>query len=130
MHKRTSRATRKKLFVNSYISLKKKCLLEIHHDDYHRSLIAASLSVPLRCVRVAISSNRIHRKTTWNSFWQWFHKVFLSFINCPKSSKVVYFVLWSHHELHKNEEMVLAHLWKFKIVFSLPFWFSVFLNIQ
>ena len=33
MHKRTSRVTRKKLFFNSYISVKKKCLLEIHHDN-------------------------------------------------------------------------------------------------
>ena len=31
-------------------------------------LIAENLSVPLRCVRVVLSSNRTYRKTSWNLF--------------------------------------------------------------
>ena len=34
LYKRTSRATRKKLFVNCYIGVRKKCFLAIHYDTF------------------------------------------------------------------------------------------------
>ena len=65
LYKRTSTVTRKKLFVSSYIGVRKKCFLAIQHDPFPQF---SDCRKALWCVWVALLSNWIYRKTSWNLF--------------------------------------------------------------